>query len=151
MKRKGVMGALMDEYERAIHDFTIVVKPLQQLNYTKKIANGKNNSFQLVITHVIHAGYQYADDIRDVFKKEKKKYTPDLEYVSEVGEELYKLLKYMLATLNDMIEMPEDEFSNHNIPVSWKQEYDLEQLIEHSILHVLRHRTQLEHFWKILR
>ena len=145
------MGTLMDEYERAIHDFTNVIKPLKQMSYDKKIANGKLSAFQLVVIHVMEAGYHYADDIREVFDIKKIKYTPDLEYVSDVAEELHNMNKYMQTTLGHMIEMPEDEFNTHNIPVSWNQEYDLEQLIEHAILHILRHRTQLEHFWKILR
>ena len=141
----------MDEYERALNELLNVIKPLKQMNYQKSISNDKFKSFYSVITHVISAGYHYADDIREVFNKNKVTYSPDLEYVSDVGREFDKMFKYMLATVDDMMEMPEDEFNKHHIPVSWNQEYDIEQLLEHAIVHILRHRRQLEHFWKLIR
>ena len=30
--------------------------------------------------------------------------------------------------------------------VKWRQQYDVEQLFEHAIVHVLRHRRQIERF-----
>jgi uncharacterized damage-inducible protein DinB len=151
MRRTGAMGALMDEYDRAVHDFFYVIKSLKQINYQKAISTGKFNSFQSVATHVISAGYHYSNAIRDVFGIDKKNHSPDLEYATDVIVELDKMFKYMLASVADLMEMPESEFSEHNIPVSWNQEYDLEQLIEHAIVHIFRHRRQLEHFWKLIR
>lgn len=151
MRRKYQMGALMDEYERAIHEISKVVKPLKQINYQKALNKGKFNSFHSVINHVINAGFQYANDIRDAFNISKKAYSLELEYVDHVVIEFNKMFKYMLASVDNIMEMPENEFGTHNIPVSWDQTYDLEQLIEHAIVHILRHRRQLEHFWKLLR
>ena len=35
--------------------------------------------------------------------------------------------------------------------MSWGQYYDIEQLFEHAIVHILRHRRQIERFLIILR
>ncbi|HEY5122872.1 MAG TPA: hypothetical protein VIK14_03975, partial [Ignavibacteria bacterium] len=32
--------------------------------------------------------------------------------------------------------------------VGWGQQYDIEQLLEHAIVHILRHRRQIENFIK---
>jgi len=34
----------------------------------------------------------------------------------------------------------------HKMKVVWRQLYDVEQLMEHAIVHVLRHRRQIERF-----
>lgn len=150
MLRTGPMGALMDEYERALKDLIKVVNPLNQINYPKEFISDRFNSFQSVITHVLNAGFHYSNDIRDVFDKKKKDYSPYIKNIENVETGLLKMFDYMLETVEDLMSMPENEFGRHLIPVEWNQEYDIEQLIEHAIVHILRHRRQLEKFWKLL-
>ena len=33
--------------------------------------------------------------------------------------------------------------------VNWGQQYDIEQLLEHAIVHIFRHRRQIENFIKM--
>jgi len=40
--------------------------------------------------------------------------------------------------------MSEEEMMGVTIDSRWGQRYDLEQLLEHAIVHVLRHRRQIE-------
>lgn len=150
MLRTGPMGALMDEYERALYEFIKVVKPLNQQNYAKEVVPDRFNSFQSVVSHVLSAGFHYSNDIRDVFNIKKQDYSLDIANVENVETDLVKMFDYMLETVDDMMSMPENEFGRHLIPVEWNQEYDIEQLIEHAIVHILRHRRQLEKFWKLI-
>ena len=40
----------------------------------------------------------------------------------------------------------EEGNDNNKMHVSWGQSYDIEQLMEHAIVHILRHRRQIERF-----
>ncbi|PIQ07594.1 MAG: hypothetical protein COW71_16265 [Ignavibacteriales bacterium CG18_big_fil_WC_8_21_14_2_50_31_20] len=39
--------------------------------------------------------------------------------------------------------------NSKKVIVNWGQQYDIEQLLEHAIVHILRHRRQVENFIKI--
>jgi hypothetical protein len=42
--------------------------------------------------------------------------------------------------------MTDEEITAVKMPVRWGPTYDLEQLLEHAIVHILRHRRQVERF-----
>ena len=50
------------------------------------------------------------------------------------------------ATLEGKWLMTDDEITAVKMDVPWGVRYDLEQLLEHAIVHVLRHRRQIERF-----
>ena len=54
------------------------------------------------------------------------------------------MLEYTVATLDGKWEMPEDQMEAVSMTVHWGPTYDLEQLLEHAIVHILRHRRQID-------
>jgi hypothetical protein len=42
--------------------------------------------------------------------------------------------------------MSDEEIVRVRMDTHWGQTYDLEQLLEHAIVHILRHRRQIERF-----
>jgi hypothetical protein len=42
--------------------------------------------------------------------------------------------------------MTDEEIMAVSMKVRWGPTYDLEQLLEHAIVHILRHRRQIERF-----
>lgn len=96
----------------------------------------------------MRAGYGYVVEIR-------KSIGEDIEF--KEGELLNSIEAYHLA-LNEMFQynaqlledhssLQLEEYKNeHKILVRWGQQYDVEQLMEHAIVHVLRHRRQIEKF-----
>ena len=66
--------------------------------------------------------------------------------IVDVSNELLEMFKYMLETVEDRYSLPEKDFLLKEIDVNWSQGYDIEQLLEHAIVHLLRHRRQLERF-----
>jgi len=38
--------------------------------------------------------------------------------------------------------------NSKKVIVNWGQQYDIEQLLEHAIVHIMRHRRQVENFIK---
>jgi hypothetical protein len=79
----------------------------------------------------------------------------DRQYL-ESAEAFTKALDNMFAfnvqLFEDYPTLQIEAFDNNNkIVVAWGQSYDVEQLFEHAIVHILRHRTQIERFLLKLR
>ena len=52
---------------------------------------------------------------------------------------------------NDYPNIELEETNNEKkILTKWNQQYDVEQLFEHAIVHILKHRRQIEKFKQIL-
>jgi uncharacterized damage-inducible protein DinB len=150
--RKGAVGALMDEYERAALELKSLVETVSKENYTR-IADAETkdadcHSIQTIMNHVIHAGYGYANSIRKQFSipfeplgSERKQISP-----SEIGDEIDKVLAYTVETLEGHWELSYQELEE--IIIERKKDFseNLEQLLEHAVLHILRHRRQIEKF-----
>jgi len=146
--RKGAVGAMMDEYERAAAEFRLCVAGLTDEQYTRiadaQTANENCRSAQTIMSHVVAAGYGYANYIRDAFSIGKDSPERRILEHAESLRAMDSMLAYTGATLDDKWEMPEDEMMAVSMTVRWGPTYDLEQLLEHAIVHILRHRRQID-------
>ncbi|HEV8485649.1 MAG TPA: DinB family protein [Blastocatellia bacterium] len=146
--RKGAIGALMDEYERASSDLKLLLRDISEDRFIEILdTQTKDNdcrSTQTIITHVLAAGYGYADYIRGVLGIPASR--PDRRLLSrpEVEAQLDAMVEYTVHTLEGRWEMTDDEMMSMVIDSRWGVRYDLEQLLEHAIVHILRHRRQIE-------
>lgn len=148
--RKGAVGALMDEYERAALELKSIVENIDKSEY-ESIADAETEdescrSVRTIMSHVVFAGYAYADYIRDRFSMENA--APESEQIvyEKIGGEIEKMLDYTIETLDGKWEMTDEEICRIKINSRWGVSYDLEQMLEHAIVHVLRHRRQIEKF-----
>ena len=92
---------------------------------------------------MINSGYVYANHIRKRFGNSF--IVPEIEITkTEQGIfELDKMFEYTVETFEDKWHLTFDELMNTIIKTSWTT-YDLEAIIEHGIVHILRHRLQIE-------
>ena len=95
------------------------------------------------MSHVV-AGYGYADYIRQAFFMTIDSPERRLLEYAESLDEFDSILAYTVATLDDKWEMPDDEFTAVSMTADWGPTYDLEQLLEHAIVYILRHRRQFD-------
>ena len=146
--RKGAVGALMDEYERAVEELKSVINRVSESDYEKifdaETTNEDCRSIQTIMSHVVTACYGYANTIRAVFLIEKQIYEPKQLSKSEVLEKLDDAIKYTVATLEGRWKMPNEEIFGTSMKGDYPE--DLEQKLEHAIVHILRHRRQIEKF-----
>ncbi len=149
---KGAVGALMDEYERAAEELKAVLKTVSPSDYPKIIDPDTDDpdcrSMETIMNHVVRSGYGYANYIRkqfgDSWTDSQNNYpvgNPD-----SACEELDKMLVYTLETLDNKWNITFKEVKENPMKVSWGVTYDFEQLFEHAIVHILRHRRQIERF-----
>jgi uncharacterized damage-inducible protein DinB len=148
--RKGAVGALMDEYERAADEFKDLIEKINESDYSKIVdPNTKDDdcrSVQTIVSHVTNSGYSYANYIREWFSITKN--SPERRIISQrnFSIEFDKMLDYTSETLEGRWKYSDEEIMKVKLVVRWGPQYDLEQLLEHAIVHILRHRRQIEKF-----
>jgi uncharacterized damage-inducible protein DinB len=140
----------MDEYERAARELARLVAGLSDDEYERmrdaETADPDCHTIQTILSHVVRAGYGYADYIRSVFGQESTRPEPRLLSRAEALEGIEAFLAYTAETLDGKWLMTYEEITTIQMQVRWGPTYDLEQLLEHAIVHVLRHRRQVERF-----
>nr|MCU0405743.1 DinB family protein [Ignavibacteriaceae bacterium] len=148
--RKGAIGALMDEYERAAEELKDLVSNIGETDFVKivdaKTKDEDCRSVQTIVSHVINSGYGYANYIRDWFAIPKSSPERRLIPQKDFERELNKVLVYNVETLQDKWELSDDEIMKVKIISRHGPSYDIEQMLEHAIVHILRHRRQIEKF-----
>jgi len=58
------------------------------------------------------------------------------------------MLAYTDQVLSDKYHLPANQVSEWSFEARWGVTYDAEQMLEHAIVHILRHRRQIEIFLK---
>jgi uncharacterized damage-inducible protein DinB len=148
--RSGAVGALVDEYERAAWELSSLIERIPEDDFVRIVdAQTKDDdcrSVQTVMSHVVRAAYGYADYIREQFAIASTRPESKLLSRQESLEQLDAALLYTVQTLEGKWEMSDGEMSATVIKSRWGAVYDVEGLLEHAIVHILRHRRQVERF-----
>lgn len=155
-RTNGAIGALLDEYEKSVNELKEVILNLSQVELLKIVDNETKDkdciTIQTILSHVVQSGYTYVVEIRrslgenvDYFNKEL------LSSGEEYASALEKMFEYNVKLFEDYPNVKLEEYDvNKKFKVRWGQVYDIEQIFEHAIVHVLRHRRQIERFKLIL-
>lgn len=148
--REGPIGALMDEYERAARELRRLVERIPDEEFVR-VADAETKdadcrSVQTVMSHVVNAGYAYADYLREAFSIPSTRPPKKLLQPRESLEQLDAMLRYTVETLDGRWTMTDGEITAVVVNSRWGVTYDAEQLLEHAVVHVLRHRRQIEKF-----
>jgi uncharacterized damage-inducible protein DinB len=148
--RSGAIGALMDEYERAASELGRLVESIPVDEFVR-VADAQTNdddcrSAQTILSHVVRAAYGYADYLREQFSVASARPRHGLLSRQESLAQLDAALAYTVETLDGRWEMSDEEIAGTVINSRWGVAYNVEGLLEHAIVHVLRHRRQIEKF-----
>ncbi|MEO7313002.1 MAG: DinB family protein [Chitinophagaceae bacterium] len=149
-KRHGAISALLDEYERSLRHLKAAIEtiPADALSKIIDAATNDDNcrSVQTILSHVVNSGYGYATSIHNsggnhlarpakVFHETIEPYLQDIDSMFAFTENVFQNI------CDNDLEQLDDRFK---IKTGWGQLYDIEQLMEHAIVHILRHRRQIE-------
>ncbi|KIO78110.1 damage-inducible protein DinB [Pedobacter lusitanus] len=155
--RKGAAGGLLDEYERAITDLSgviAVVSDAELISIADEFTlNEDCRSIQTVLSHVVSSAYSYAIYIQSL----SGVLTPRPAKIFQLTAAAYidELKQAFLFTVGVFELIKDDELERSDaadkIMTGWGQLYDIEQLMEHAIVHILRHRRQIERFILLIR
>ncbi len=150
--RQGAVGALMDEYERAAADFEHCLRSSSVEDF-RRLLNPNSpdpdcQSIQSICLHVVGSGYTYANYISRQFDEvpTSLRNTLPIDCPDSASAALRQMLAYTLQVLENKWALSEKEVIGNLIQTAWGQQYDFEQMMEHAIVHLLRHRRQIEIF-----
>ncbi len=157
IKRTGAKGALLDEYERAIIELRAVISDVTpgELDHIvdSDTRDPRCRSIKSILAHVISAGYSYANYIRRLKNVSYKEFPETTrENIEGYQADFLEMFSYNIETFDSFTEEEVEEHeSEKKMLTRWGQLYDIEQLMEHAIVHILRHRRQIESFKQKLR
>ncbi|HEX3112309.1 MAG TPA: DinB family protein [Candidatus Eisenbacteria bacterium] len=148
--RQGAVGALMDEYERAAAELLSILNGITDEEFERirdtTTQDEDCRSIQTIMRHVIRAGYGYAGYMRTAWGKEPVIRWDEPVSRGQTPGEVRKMLDYMVETLDGKWNLSDQEAMDMKMTVRWGPVFDFEQLFEHAIVHVLRHRRQIDRF-----
>lgn len=149
-KLTGAKAVLLAEYKKAIDELIIVIGPVTNEQLLKTIEPKSTNpdciSIQSILTHVTAAIFSYAVYIENAIglkteRPERLSFNTISPYISRLNE----AFAYSEALFAGQPDIVLEEFNaDKKIHTRWGQEYDVEQILEHAIVHILRHRRQIE-------
>lgn len=155
--RTGYTGALMDTYEKAAQALVQVLKPITQTAFETVVDPHTDDpdchSIQTIMNHVVRSGYGYSNLLRKAFNEPytERKDNYELTHPLKAIDELYAMINYSEEFFSNKQMLTYDEAMAYHISSLWGQEYDMEQLMEHAIVHIMRHQRQIEIFLSKLR
>ncbi|MEO6406034.1 MAG: DinB family protein [Ferruginibacter sp.] len=153
--KQNAVNALLAEYTKAVHELQnliVDIRPQELVKITDQYTSDPQcKSIQKVLTHVVSSGYSYCVYIQNlkgpgILRPAEIERSSAAEYIKDLDE----LLTYTQTHFANIQDTDLEEFDEEKkIKTAWGQSYDIEQIMEHAIVHILRHRRQIERF-KIL-
>ncbi len=153
----GAQNALLDEYHRALKDLRQVVATVQPPELTAIVdpttEDDNCRSIQTILAHVVRAGFSYATYIRQQQGEQLEwRSIKIVDTIAEYQTELEAAFDFTCETFERYPDMELEVMDeDRKMLTRWGQRYDVEQLMEHAIVHILRHRRQIERFLARLR
>ena len=140
---RAAVEALVWEAERARLELVTYARSLPPLVLERQV-EGKQGSVKGILAHVASAGYYFAKAILEANQLP----VPPVAY-PEIGKS--RELEEIFAALDDVRDFAfrgtralEDRHLSTRLTTRWGEEYSCGQLLEHAVVHFLRHRRQLE-------
>jgi hypothetical protein len=151
---QGSLGAILDEYKKVSEEYIDVLQKISKVDFIKIVDHKTDDedcrSIQTISRHVIRSGYGYANYILTALNiptdspnvNEMK-----IESPNDVVIELRRMIDYNLKQLYELNrESVEEKMFSVKFVTRWGEEFNFEQILEHAIVHILRHRRQVEKF-----
>ena len=145
--------ALMDEYARALEDLKLLVIGLSDIEFKKERdlnPLSRLPSIKIVIQHVVEAGLVYANEIAVL----DDLVTNNLTIIKTITSPnsgiaaLNNIIPFTTQVLAKIETRTNEEIMSFRIRISENEFCNIEQQLEHAIVHVLRHRRQIENWLK---
>lgn len=147
--RAGMFGGLLDEYARAAQGFcdALASVPPEVYDVRREAHDSYTASPRTIARHCCQAAWAYAADLRRA-QGQPAAGIPELADPAlgpaDARAELGRALRETEAAVQALWDASEREIMELTFEVSWGATYDPESMLEHAIVHLLRHRRQLE-------
>jgi uncharacterized damage-inducible protein DinB len=156
---EGGLGAILDEMKKASEEFIKVIQDVSPEDFVKivdsKTTDEDCRSVQTICRHVIRSGYGYANYVLNALNLQVS--SPDanklkIEVSEDASREIRDMIQYCRHQLYDLNrEKIEANMSSIRFTTRWNEDYGFEQILEHGVVHILRHRRQIEKFKVLMK
>lgn len=141
---------LMEEYK----DVAIIYKQiLSEVSsdefraiYDEESKDPDCKSIQTITEHLVESGYQYINYINANLGIEKFNYERTIMDPFSGILQLDAMMNYTETSLKKVLHLENEEIETWRYDTSWGVLFDFEQLMEHAIVHIMRHRRQVHDF-----
>ncbi|NNE98641.1 MAG: DinB family protein [Pyrinomonadaceae bacterium] len=152
--RPGAIGSLLDEYERAVYDLKKVLEDVSDDAYVL-VADAETKdedcrSIETIMNHVVRAGKHYIRYIRESLSMEASPVESSKFAKDDIAVELDKVIAETEAVFLGRWDEINEKMTSVYINSGWGVRYNIDQMLEHAVVHILRHRRQIEKFKLIL-
>jgi uncharacterized damage-inducible protein DinB len=156
---QGGLGAILDEYQKASEEFIGVVQQLHPKDFVKiideKTEDEDCRSVQTICRHVIRSGYGYANYVLNAMNITVDFPKADEMTIEKSEDAINAIRKMIKYNIHNLYEMNQEKIESNMYSIKfitrWKDEFNFEQILEHAIVHILRHRRQIEKFILLMR
>lgn len=159
MRKEGhqrAINALMEEYAKALDELYAEIESITAADLSKVLDQETKDpdcaSIQSILQHVLRSGYAYIVEIDNYgggnsTRQEHPKYNSSADFI----DALKKMHQHNVDFFEKHQEIPLYEKDvTKKLITRWGQSYDVDQLLEHAVMHVHRHRRQIVNFKKLL-
>jgi len=150
MTKNKMVIALMAEYRNSSIEYISFLNKISEDAFLKirdeTTKDPDCKSIQTVTKHVVKSGYIYASYIGSVIGVEWLEYDNEINNPKEAVLEIEKMLDYTELILDKIKNKTNKEILQWSFDARWGVTFDFEQLMEHAIVHFLRHRRQISNF-----
>ncbi|MBK7378840.1 MAG: hypothetical protein IPJ03_07505 [Ignavibacteriales bacterium] len=152
--RIGALGAITDIYRNAVDEYVDVLKHTSLKEFTTIVDKDTDDedcrSIQTITRHIIRSGYGYAGYVLNALNISHEIPNANemkLETTEEAIREIYNMLYFNITNLYDQNrELIENNLGKIKFMTRWNEEYNFEQILEHAVMHILRHKRQINKF-----
>jgi len=150
------INALMDEYAKALDELYSIIEPINSVDLAKVLDSETKDpdcvSIQSILQHVLQSGYGYVVEIDQYGGGDSKRQEhPKHESSAAFIDALKAMHQHNVDFFAERQEIPLYEKDvNKKLVTRWGQSFDVDQLLEHAVMHVHRHRRQIVNFKKLL-
>jgi uncharacterized damage-inducible protein DinB len=140
--------ALIEEYKKAANEYCTVLHKISQTDFEKTSGFQSEvpdcSSVKAITYHVVQSGYTYINYINSESNIGWQEYKGNIDSPKSGITELKKMLAFTETSFGAIWGKTNSEIENWKFETRWKETYSFEQLMEHAIVHILRHRRQIE-------
>jgi uncharacterized damage-inducible protein DinB len=117
-------------------------------DYTRPVEGEDDHcrSIQIITNHVVRAGYSYSKYIREALSIDADLVEDKQIRQAIIGYEIDKMFAYTAAIFEGERKITDEEMHEIFFKTRWGVNYNIDQLLEHAIVHILRHRRQIQKF-----
>jgi len=155
MKKNGMLVALMEEYRKAALEYKEVLTQLTTGQFIEIVDRETKyvdcQSIQNLTFHVVQSGYTYANYVQSIVEGKWLEYDKEINTPNSGIVEIDKMLGYTEMIFDEIWYKSNELIEQWVFETRWGVTYDFEQLMEHAIVHILRHRRQIVNFLKELK